>query len=185
MTAKERDLHFECLFKDNYQRLYTYATFMIGDAEHARDLLGDVFERLWKSYLTVEIESAADWLFLCTRNKCIDSIRHQQVRRDYAESIKQQVTDISEWETYDERLDIINKLIKEMPAQTKFAMEQCYLMERTYKEVGGIMGLSESGVKKHIMKGLQIIREYFSVKYKKGQGLKHKSKRIENNDAGQ
>lgn len=172
MTAKERDLHFESLFKDNYPRLYTYATFMIGDAEHARDLLNDVFERLWKSYLTVNIENVTDWLFLCTRNKCIDTIRHQQVKRDYAETIRLQSTDISAWEAYDERLDIINKLIKDMPAQTRFAMEQCYLMERTYKEVGISMGLSESGVKKHIMKGLRIIREHFSVKYKKGQGLK-------------
>lgn len=31
-----------------------------------------------------------------------------------------------------------------------------------------MIGLSESGVRKHIMKGLNTIRSYFSIKYKKG-----------------
>lgn len=180
MTKEERDYNFESIFKDNYQRLFSYAVCMTNDAEQAKDLVSDVFEQLWTTYASVRLDSIDSWLFLCVRNKCLDFFRHQKTVRDYVQTrVSAVATTLTEWEEYDERLDTINALIKKMPPQTKFAMEQCYLMENTYKDVGEIMGLSQSGVKKHIMKGLEIIRNHFLVNYKKGQGPKNNAKRIE------
>lgn len=60
------------------------------------------------------------------------------------------------------------RLIENMPPTTRLVMEQCYLYKKKYKDVAEMTGLSESGVRKQIMKGLDTIRSFFSVKYKKG-----------------
>lgn len=183
MTTEERDSNFEQIFKGHYQSLFSYALFMTEDAEQAKDTVNDVFERLWRVYASVRLDGIGNWLFMCVRNKCLDFLRRQQMARGFAQS-KLEACDetISEWEEHDERLDTILALIGSMPPQTRFVMEQCYLQERTYKEVGELLGMSQSGVKKHIMKGLETIRNYFSVNYKKGQGPKTPVKRIENDD---
>lgn len=179
MTTEEREANFESVFKANYKRLFSFAAYTIGDAEQARDVVGDVFERAWQSYTSVRLDDIDNYLFLSVRNKCLDVIRHQRVERNFAEKVKAQAEWTSaEWNEYDERLDKIIDLIAAMPPQTRFIMEQCYLQENTYKGVAEITGLSQSGVKKHIMKGLDTIRNYFLVNYKKGQGPKHKSERI-------
>lgn len=56
-----------------------------------------------------------------------------------------------------------------MPPRTKFVIEQCYFEDKKYQEVAEILGLSRDGVRKNIMKGLSMLRNAFSVKYKKGQ----------------
>jgi len=179
MTSEERDTNFETIFKSNYQRLFSYATYMIGEAEQARDAVADVFEHAWSSYATVRLDDIDNYLFLCTRNRCLDALRHRQVMHDFSQKcLGQAEMTIAEWDEYDERLDKIMAIIDQMPAKTRFIMQQCYLQENTYKDVGEITGLSQSGVKKHIMKGLDIIRNYFLVNYKKGQGLNHKTGRI-------
>jgi RNA polymerase sigma-70 factor (ECF subfamily) len=68
----------------------------------------------------------------------------------------------------EERIAAIMKLIDEMQEPTHTIMEQCYLYKKKYKEVAQMVGLTESGVRKHIMKGLDKIRAFFNVKYKKG-----------------
>lgn len=62
----------------------------------------------------------------------------------------------------------ISELIHDMPQRTQFVLKQCYYEEKTYKEVAQMLDISTNGVKMHIMKGLETIRKYFGVKYKKG-----------------
>ena len=49
---------------------------------------------------------------------------------------------------------------------------QCYFEGKKYDEVAEILGLSRDGIRKNIMKGLALLRNAFSVNYKKGQGTK-------------
>lgn len=55
-----------------------------------------------------------------------------------------------------------------MPPRTKFIIEQCYFENKKYDEVAEILGLSCDGIRKNIMKGLALLRNAFSVNYKKG-----------------
>ena len=69
----------------------------------------------------------------------------------------------------DSRLDTIYKVLEEMPPRTRFIMEQCYFEDKKYVEVAEILGLSRDGIRAQVMKGLEMLRNVFSVKYKKGQ----------------
>lgn len=170
MTKSQRDDIFEELFHHCYQRLFLYATYLTRSSEVAKDVVSEAFGRLWECYADVEAQRAEAFLQATVRNRCLDLLRRKKNADDYqqAQLLSAEIELLGEHE-YDERIDKVLELIDKMPPQTQFVIRQCYLEEKTYKDVAEVMNITPSGVKKHIMKGLNIIREYFSVNYKKGQ----------------
>ena len=41
---------FECLFRENYTRLFYHAFSFLNDEEEAKDVVNDVFERVWMNF---------------------------------------------------------------------------------------------------------------------------------------
>ncbi len=161
---------FERFFKENYSRLYYYALRFIPDAEICKDLVSDSFHFMWERIETFRADTALTYMYTHVQHLCIDYIRHSEMKEA---NIPSYLSMLQEWNAPDrqeseERIKVIMRLIEEMPPSTRLVMEQCYLYRKKYREVAEMTGLSESGVRKQIMKGLDIIRSYFSVKYKKG-----------------
>lgn len=169
MTKSQRDDIFEGLFHRNYQRLFLYATYLMRSNEMAKDIVSEAFSRAWERYAEIDANKLEAFLMVAVRNRCLDLLRQKKTAYEYKEAqlLAEEIAEDGDTE-YDERLDKVLDLINNMPAQTQFVIRQCYLEEKSYKDVAEIMNISTSGVKKHIMKGLNIIREYFSVNYKKG-----------------
>lgn len=175
MKKREEDIlrkNFEDFFRENYSRFYYYALKFIPEEETCKDLVSDTFSFMWERIDSMQMETALTYMYTHLQRLCIDYLRKQE----RTESNKQSyLSEIRYWNSKEhhereERIQTIMQLIKQMPALTRSIMEQCYLEKKTYREVAQQTGLTESGVRKHIMKGLNIIREYFSVKYKKGEG---------------
>ena len=162
---------FERLFKENYTRLYYYALSFIPDPETCKDIVSESFRLLWERFDSIKHETVLPYMFAHVHNLCIDHMRHQEVENSYAIAYLKIASEMNstDWSEHEEKMERILKIIDNLPPQTKFVLEQCYLYKKKYKEVAEILGLTESGVRKHIMKGLNIIRNEFSVKYKKRQ----------------
>ena len=69
-------------------------------------------------------------------------------------------------------MTVVERVMEQMPPRIKFILEQCYFENKKYDEVADILGLSRDGIRKNVMKGLAMLRNAFSVNYKKGQGTK-------------
>lgn len=173
MTEQEKEQYFKEIFKRNYQKLFLYALYLVGSEEDARDIVSDVFRKLLENYPSVLISKVDSWLFIATKTRCIDITRHRKRNQDFIKYYLEH-NDVTEstFDTYDQRLDAIIEVIGQLPEKTKHVMEFCYLEDMTYKEAGELLGLQPSGVKKHVLKGLQTIRERFNIDYKKGQAPK-------------
>lgn len=72
---------FNSLYRRYYEQLFYYAYGFTDDAEACRDILSDVFERLWSNRRGITQETAHSYLYQCVRNKCIDYVRRQQLNR--------------------------------------------------------------------------------------------------------
>lgn len=161
---------FEEFFQANYSRFYYYALRYIPDSETCKDLVGDSFQFMWERIETFRMDTALTYMYTHLHHLCIDYLRRQEKLEDNKLSY---LSMLREWNDDDRResearIVVIMRLIEEMPPLTRTVMEQCYVYKKMYREVAQLTGLSESGVRKHVMKGLNIIRQYFSVKYKKG-----------------
>ena len=174
MKKREEDIlrkNFEIFFRDNYARFYYYALRFIPEEETCKDLVSDTFSFMWERIENMQMETALTYMYTHLQRLCIDYLRKQERKESNKQSYLSEIRYRNNAEDCEkeERIKIIMELIKQMPQLTRSIMEQCYLEKKTYREVALLTGLTESGVRKHIMKGLNTIREYFSVNYKKGE----------------
>ena len=162
---------FEKFYKENYSRFYYYALTLVPDAEICKDLINDSFHYLWERIASFQPQTARSYMYTHVHHLCVDHIRHAQMVENNRDAYLNMVREWNDREHLEseERIRIIMQMIDEMQEPTHTIMEQCYLYKKKYKEVAAMVGLSESGVRKHIMKGLDIIRAFFKVNYKKGR----------------
>ena len=157
---------FEQIYKENYARLYYYAFRFITDEDTCKDIVNDVFEKAWQNLGKLNPETAGAYLYAQVRNRCIDYLRHQQVEEQYADfyrAITEEDMDTSPDER-EERLQRIEAFIEQLKDPTKTILKECYYENKKYQEVAEDFGISTSGVKKHIMKALKMLREEFGIR---------------------
>ena len=171
ILEKEREKAFSAFFKSNYTKLYYYAFSYIPDSEICKDILSDSFRHLWEQIENFNSTTALSYMFVHVHNLCIDYIRHTAMEHAHIESYLDVILSMNDrdWNETENRIEQIWEIIENMPSKTRFCMEQCYYKKKKYKDVALALGITESGVRKHIMKGLDAIRNKFFVKYKKGQ----------------
>lgn len=160
---------FETFYQENYARFYYYALHFISDSEACKDVVNDTFFFMWEHMEKLQMRTATTYMYTHLQRLCIDYLRRQQrqANNELLYLLKQKEWSDEEHREDEARIRTIMTLIENMPPLTRTIMEQCYLYKKTYQEVASITGLSESGVRKHIMKGLSTIREHYSVTYKK------------------
>ena len=165
---------FEKFYTENYLRFYYYAQTLVFDAEICKDLVNDSFHYLYERIHSFQPQTARTYMYTHVHNLCIYHIRHTQVEGNNREAYLEMVREWNNREHLEseERIRIIMQMIDEMQEPTHTIMKLCYFHKKKYREVAEMVGMTESGVRKQIMKGLDIIRVFFNVKYKKGQRLK-------------
>jgi RNA polymerase sigma-70 factor (ECF subfamily) len=58
----------------------------------------------------------------------------------------------------------VEKMLAQLPPQTRKILELCYLHRKKYAEVAEEMNISPDTVKKHVTKALKMLRELYNVK---------------------
>lgn len=170
LGTTQSEFVFENFFRENYSRLYYHALNFIPDPEICKDIVSDAFRHLWEKREFIVSKTILSYMYTRVRNLCIDHIRHSEVEDGYVLDrmhLSSEMDDDS-WTETEERIKTVIEIIETLPESTRFVMEQKYLHGKKYVEIAEEMKMTESGVRKHIMKGLDIIRKHFSVNYKKG-----------------
>ncbi|MBP1617125.1 MAG: hypothetical protein H6Q14_952 [Bacteroidetes bacterium] len=165
-----KEKFFEKFFRENYSRFYYYALHFISDSEICKDIVSEAFKHVWEKGDGIIPETLHAYMFNRIRNSCIDHIRHAQVEESYIKEHQKLVSEMDDesWMETEKRIQKIMDIIQGLPTMTRMIMEQNYLHQKKYKEIADMFEMSESGIRKHVMKGLEIIRKEFSVNYKKG-----------------
>lgn len=156
--------YFEALFKAHHGRLYAYALNIVNDQAGAEDIVEDVFEYLWEHYEEIIVGecSPLPLLYSLVKSKCIDSLRHQDVKEKYREAVFLLSDMYDDWEENIEhhaRIEKIMNAMKALPPRTRKVFEACFLNGKKYKEVGTEMDISVNTVKTHIARALSFIRK--------------------------
>lgn len=164
-NINNKEQEFEILFTTNHSRLYYYALSYINDSEVCKDIISDVFEAAWTEYEHIKKETLTSYLYTCTRNRCIDYLRHQNIQNQYTEFLMANAhyENIVSVQEYDERLIRIHKAIEDMPPQRQLVLKECYFEKKSYKEVAARLGITTDGVKRHITIALKSLRDLFST----------------------
>ena len=156
--TEENEQRMERLFHDHYEQMYRFAFALLHDNEEARDVVSDVFSRLWDKQLVPD----RAYLMRSVKNACINLIARK--KRD--ERLKRLLPLSEEKLTEEEpsRLEerwqaAVDCIDHDLTDQTASVIRLCYREGMSYKDTAEELGISVSAVNKHIVKGLRTLRE--------------------------
>ncbi len=155
---------FEQLFRENYARLYYHAYSFLNDEESAKDVVNDVFERVWINFEKVEFStSILPLLYTLVRNRCVSYIRHRRVQERFTKEMLQEEEKVDEeYMEYELLIEKLRHSVEQLPGQTKVVFKKCFLDGRKYQEAADELNISINTVKTHINKALKLLRSRFA-----------------------
>lgn len=74
---------FEKLYIDCQPRLLAYVQHFINDISVAQDLVQDSFMSLWDKQISFNTEETRRLLFVATRHRCINYLKHKNIVERY------------------------------------------------------------------------------------------------------
>jgi RNA polymerase sigma-70 factor (ECF subfamily) len=161
MHAKEQQ--FKELFLSEYGRMYKAAYILLGDEDEAKDVVQDIFAKLWDGTVPIKEESQRTFLLTCVRNRCLNIIAQRQTHQEVIRFLTPTAIDS---EAYDEEIvDAVNRYVDErLTPQTSRIIKMHFNEDQSYKEISNSLGISLSAVNKHIVQGLRKLRSTFKTR---------------------
>lgn len=153
MTRKEYNIAVD-LYADG---LYRFLLKSMNDRESAKDVVQDVFAKLWEKHEGVQFEKVKSYLFTAGYRTMIDAYRkNKKVAKfdEVAESMhihERQYSDVGE---------ILDRAIKNLPEDQRSVVLLRDYEGYSYQEIGEILNLSESQVKVYIFRARKYLQNY-------------------------
>lgn len=165
MGKREQEQHFEEIYRQNYLRLFRYAFNIVGDYDVARDIVSDVMITVWNNIDSIDAETQNAYLMTSVRNRCVDRLRNIEKEQRYSEHYMHEASIF--YTDYGDELEkdqLVEQMFAVLSPPTDKILRMCYFERMKYKEVAEMLRISESTVKKHIMKALKTLRELYNNK---------------------
>ncbi len=173
--TEEKEQQMERLFRDNYERMYRLAFALLHDNEEARDVVSDVFSKLWT--VSIQPTTASAFLMRSVKNACLNLIakkkRDERLAKllpisesggdgDATEKVIAEAS-IQAMDEQPNRLEerwqaTMDCIDHDLTPQTASVIRLCFGEGMSYRDTAEELGISISAVNKHIVKGLRMLR---------------------------
>lgn len=150
------------VFRDYYTPLVRYGNTFLKDTDETEDVVQQVFVSMWEKRAQLDIHtSVRAVLYRAVHNACLNRLKHQKVRRDYAGDWKNTQSDSEQTDALEAaELQVrINRAIETMPEQCARIFKMSRFEQLKYQEIADQLGLSVKTVENQMGKALKIIRE--------------------------
>ncbi|MEN0002865.1 MAG: sigma-70 family RNA polymerase sigma factor [Bacteroidota bacterium] len=136
----------------------------VENKQDSQELTQVIFEKVSKQINEAPIQDFANWLFVVTRNTCIDTIRSRRRKRRWLNSysIEQRRPDLFRenevnWQLRDapltQRIDLLPQAIEELSALQQQCIKLFFTEKNSYQEIADLLGITLSEVKSHLQNG--------------------------------
>lgn len=137
--------------------LFGYAIRFLRNEEDAKDIVQDVFERLWVNKSSVDPEKAKSWMFTTAHNAMINfSVRKGRVQlTDSIGSFDKGNSPSNAFESN----QVVDRAVSILPPIQKTIILLRDLEGYSYKEIGDILDLNDSQVKVYLFRARKKIKK--------------------------
>lgn len=149
-TASLKKSEYTHVVQSHQVSLYRFALNFLGSSEDARDIVQDVFVKLWLNVDRIDQDKVKSWLFTCTHHAMLNFIK-RRARIDYMQSI--QLQGAPHMDTHEfESNEIIERTVGMLPPLQKSILLMRDLEGYSYEEIGVMLNLSPSQVKVYLFR---------------------------------
>ena len=162
---------FTAIFTDYFPRLSQFAISYVIDDSIAKNIVQDVFVKLWETRQSLRDNSPVlAYLLTITKNNCLDYLKHKQIESKYQ---KQVILGHKELElnyyalqrleidllSYDEILKLIDKTISSLPPQCQQVFKMSRFENLSNAEIAENLNIGVKAVEANITRALKIFRK--------------------------
>lgn len=152
-VARQANPCFELLYKRYSRKVYAKCISMLKDEVKAGDATQEIFTKIFINLSKFNYKSKfSTWVYSITYNYCIDALRKQQRRGaifsdelEYAPD--EAVPEVSDAEMAEIKIDMLKKVLKELPAGDRILLEMKYKEGQQIKEIAELLNKSDSAIK--------------------------------------
>ncbi len=141
-------------YSDN---LYRFILKHIKDADVAKDIVQDTYEKVWRKVNDIESTNAKSYLFTAAHHTLIDYTRKAKKQGDYTEAVEQKLKHNNQ---YSDIKEVLNNALDKLPEIQKSVVLLRDYEGYDYAEIGKITGLNESQVKVYIFRARATLKNY-------------------------
>lgn len=160
-VERREEAAFAQLVERHLNPVYSTALRMVREPALAEDVAQSVFVQLARKAPTIrEAQSIPGWLYRVTHCQAVNAVRAEQTRRRYeAEAMKDAQPDLhAAWESISSGLEEAIATLN--PAEQDLVVMR-YFQNRSWREVGAAVALSEDTVQRRVDRALNKLRAYF------------------------
>lgn len=153
---------FDLVFTFYYSGLCAFANRFVNNRSAAEDIVQDYFVKLWENSGSITISSSLkSYLFASVKNRSLDYLKHQQVRKNKKMDAFSPATVLPDelWEfTETELREIINYAMQKLPPRTREIFEMNRFLGLSNEQIANQLGISKRTVELQISNALKILR---------------------------
>lgn len=161
-------LAFETIYDRFKGVLYIHAFRILQDKEEAKDVLQEIFSKLWtkREFINFTYGLSA-YLYASVRNGVFDIIAHRKVAQRYLTSL----SDFIQADKYEtdhlvrerQLTEMIEREISELPPKMREVFELSRKAHLTHREIAEQLDISEKTVKKQVNNALKVLRNKLGI----------------------
>ena len=160
---REGDLQaFKTLFESFYSHLLNYGVSLTKDIEVSKELIQEVFLKLWENRSKTEIRGPLKaYLFTALNNRALNWIRHEKIKRAYEnESLKDAMSGVELPQHISPFLsEAIKNAIDSLPERALQVFHLTQLEGNSHKEAALKLGISVKTVENQLNRARKILQK--------------------------
>lgn len=137
--------------------LYRYAFHFMRNEEDAKDIVQDVFEKLWINRKKIDLERVKSWLYKCTHNAMINFL-NKKSRTRYMDSQSLPERPSMPDSTFESQ-QMVERIVSILPPIQKSIILLRDIEGYSYDDIGQILDLSHSQVKVYLFRARMKIKK--------------------------
>jgi len=157
------------------KKLLRFATHFLHDEDEARDVVQDVFLKLWQRKETLEeIENIEAFAMRMTRNRCLDVMRANKtvpIDEDTDRRLKAKTIDVHSKVELSESANQIKSLIYKLPDLQRTVMQLRDIEQLSYEEIAEATDLKVNAIRVNLSRARKKVRDEF-LKMNENDGTK-------------
>ena len=153
---------FRYVFNNYYRGLVLVAMNYTKDQDQAEDIVQGVLVKLWEEREKIVIRTSLEsYLVKMVRNKCLDSIKHEQIHKKYESVIRGKEEPVEERFAFltRELKKRIEEAVNNLPEKAGKVFRMSRYDNKKYREIAEEMNMSVKTVESYMGKALRILRE--------------------------
>lgn len=148
---------YNSIVREHSNNLFGYAIKFLHNREDAKDVVQDVFEKLWVNRKKVDADKAKSWMFTTAHNAMINfSTRRGRIQ--FSEEMNKYDKGVNPC-CVKESNEVVERAVSILPPVQKSVILLRDLEGYSYKEIGEILDLTDSQVKVYLFRGRKKIKK--------------------------